>query len=179
MKNTKPEKTPMNIMFLDIEGVLATHRVQFSKLEHGVLENFDPVSVDFLDTVCSKHLCHIIITSDKRKLFPELDWFRTNMVQAGGGSLSDFLFPDDELWRTTTATLECKALEIDDWFTAFNEKYGDRFYVDKYVIIDDNTIGSISMHDRKFVYVKDGYNGMGCVEYRKVLKVLNDDEEYC
>jgi hypothetical protein len=97
------------------------------------------------------------------------------MVQSGGSTLADFLFPDCDLWRTTTTTLECKALEIDDWFNEFAEKYGDNFYIDNYAIIDDNILGSISMHDKHFVYIENGYDGMGCKDFRKLINILERD----
>lgn len=176
-KTIEVKKKPIRIIFLDIEGVLSTNRVQFSKLERGVLEDYDPIVVDFLDKVCIKYLCHIVITSRGRKLVDEIDWFKSRMVQHNGGMLADFLFPDEELWRTTTATLECKALEIDNWFVEFHEKYKDRFYIDNYLIIDDNGLGSISMHDNHFVYVNNGFDGMGCEEFRNVLKILDKSGE--
>lgn len=165
-------KKSMRIIFIDVDGVLSTHRVQFSKLERGVMNEYDPVTVDFLDKVCSQYLCHIVITSRSRKLVDEVDWYKSKMVQANGSLLADFLFPDEELWRTTTATMECKALEIDNWFAEFNRKYNDRFFIDNYMIIDHNSLGSISMHDKHFVYVADGFDGMGCKEFREVIKIL-------
>jgi len=168
-------KKPVRILFLDIEGVLATHRAQFSKLERGALEDFDSVVVEFLDSICSKYLCYIVITSRKRKLFDSVDIFKSKMIGWGGGYLTDFLFPDDDLWRTTTKTLDYKSLEIDDWFEKFEKKFKNKFYIDNYVIIDDNLLGSISKHDDHFVYVKNGYNGMGCDEYRELIKILDKE----
>jgi hypothetical protein len=76
------------------------------------------------------------------------------------------------MWKTTDATMECKALEIDDWFSAFENKYGNRLYVNNYVIIDHESLGSLSMHDKKFVKIADKYDGMGVGEFRQTVKIL-------
>jgi hypothetical protein len=64
MKKVKLNKKPARIIFLD-DGVLATCRVQSSKLEGGTLEDYDPVIVEFLDSICIKYLCFVVITSKK------------------------------------------------------------------------------------------------------------------
>lgn len=171
MPNHKTRK-PLNILFLDIEGVLCTNRVQFSKFKRGKLFDYDPVVVDFLDSICTKYLTQIVIISDQRKETPDLDWFRSKMTQSGGGMLADFLFSDCDMWKTTDSSMECKAFEIDDWFQEFKHKYGDRFFVKNYCIISKDDIGSVSMHDKHFVRVENKHDGMGTCEFRKVLNIM-------
>jgi hypothetical protein len=166
-------KKPVRIVFLDISGVLATHRVEFSRLERGCFGDFDPVIVKFLESVCSKYLCYIVITSRKRKLFNDVEFFKSKMIKWGGGDLIDFLFPDDDLWRTTEESFNNKSLEINNWIKKFKEKYKHKFYIDNYAIIDDDSLGS-ELHDDHFVLVKNKQNGMGCEEYRKLIKILNN-----
>jgi len=170
MKNI--ERKPINIIFLDIEGVLATHRVQFSRFQRGLMESFDPVVVNFLDGVCSKYLCYIVVTSKSRIEYNDIEWFKSRMIQCGANHLDDFLFPDGELWRTTTTNFECRALEIDDWFTKFHKKHDDKFFINTYAVIDDNYLGSISMHDNHFVHVSKSCDGMAYKDFKKLVEIL-------
>lgn len=176
MKTTN--KKPIKVIFLGIEGVLLTKRTQLGKSKVNDGLDFDPVMVDLLDSICSKYLCYIVVTSNIAKMCPasnDQEWFQSKVVQYGGGSLNDFFFPDDDLWKTTNCKLECKAFEIDDWFKKFDEKYGDIGYIDNYAIIDQESIGSVSMHNKHFIGVEDRHNGFGCSDYRKLVRVLEKE----
>lgn len=169
------QKKDVKILFLDIEGVVATHRCHFAKMERSDVCEYDPVIVDFIDSLCTKYKYFIVITSKLTKKFSEKDWFQSRMIQNGGSNLSDFLMCDDDLWRLTNTKMECKAFEIDDWFAAFQKEYGDTHRITDYLIIDDSDIGDkVSQHQKHTVIVENSQDGMCVKDFRNVMKLVLD-----
>lgn len=68
----------MNILFLDIDGVLCAFRSHLGHFKYGgLMEDFDPMSCNMINMLCYKFNFKIVISStwrycEKEKLFTKL-----------------------------------------------------------------------------------------------------------
>jgi len=115
----------MNIIFLDIDGVLATLRVHLAlKNKGGLIDKWDPVGASFIKKICQKYNVQIVISSTWR-LFKDGDL----MLRLKEHHLHKYLHND---YKTKRLTGEIRGKEIKEWLSRHPE-------VENYLILDDDT----------------------------------------
>lgn len=130
----------MNIIFLDIDGVLNTKRYRDIQVKYdGINEeeakfNFDPKCMKFLKKIVEETNAYIVISStwkyDKEK---DDDLYWLNLI----GNLNIYKLKDRVIdctpdLRAELRTFNCRSAEIEKWLTLNNGK------VNNFVIIDDD-----------------------------------------
>jgi len=151
----------MNVIFLDIDGVLCTHRQHVAKGHKGLMSMLDPVALCFLERLCKDHKVKIVISSTWR-LGTDYFFF-DNVFSASGYSHIDFVYPD----YCTKQLTGIRGLEIEEWLSRHPE-------VQKYCIIDDDS--DMLDYQLPFFVQTDALNGMLLEHYLKVMEILGISE---
>lgn len=159
----------MNIIFLDIDGVLNSLDSVLAFRDDGHLfwsdrkESLDPVSVGLLQHLCEETDAKIVISSTWRKLYSEQE-FRDIFASYGwenfpilGMTTTDKVHPDS--WA--------RGYEIQDWL--------DNNPWKNYVILDDDS-DMLDCQSEQFVHVS-GINGFRSKHYCKVLRIFGMPDE--
>jgi len=145
----------MRIIFLDIDGVLATHwsitqpRATWS---NQYMYPFDPVRVGHLNELINISSAEIVITSDWRLTFDTLEKLKgvfehNKVVKSPIGITQDFSFDRDS--------------EI--------EEYVSRHNLEEFVILDDLSLACFPHH---FIFIEDGEIGITQKHFEKACKAL-------
>lgn len=116
------------VIFLDIDGVLCTHRQAYAMGDHGLLGCLDPVGLSFLNRMCATYPMLIIISSSWR-IGKDYNHFSRIFKATGHFNLADSLHYDDYATPSMTGV---RGLEIEDWLKRNNEIVSD------YLILDDD-----------------------------------------
>lgn len=112
----------MNILFLDIDGVLCTRRSHLSQFKlSGMMEAWDLTGVQFIKNFCKEYKYTLVISSSWRH-----DEERTLDFLKHHG-LQKFLHAD---WRTGQERTK-RGIEVKEWLEAHPNTF-------KYFILDDN-----------------------------------------
>jgi histidinol phosphatase-like enzyme len=114
----------MNILFLDIDGVL-NHTKTKDRTPSGFY-GLDDDKVSLLKTVTEKTNCKIVLSSTWRKKSDMIDYIKSKGIE-----IFD-ITPNLEKLRGFTYISPERGLEIDDWLKNCNIK------VKKFVIVDDD-----------------------------------------
>lgn len=173
----------MNIIFLDIDGVVATPDscVAFEKLMWCI----DPTKARMIERLCRETKSQLVITSTWRKGHT---WV-TFLDLLTAYQLDQYLFfvkdTANGLWRTTELT-GIRGNEIDDWLVRADEY--DEITIDKYIIIDDDNDFTQEQKEKYLIktdfktgfdsddfykaremlgYIGEGSNPAGCVNKKK------------
>ena len=111
----------MNIIFLDIDGVIVTHRSSFKGVRRP-----DSTACDMIVSLCTDYNAKIVISSVWRKQSLE------NIISAYNHQcwqkLYTFLHTN---WRTSDSNTSFRGDEIKEWL--------DHNQVDNYIIFDDDS----------------------------------------
>jgi hypothetical protein len=164
----------MSIIFLDIDGVLATEKQYYqnkSKFQHrnkwakelGVPYSFDKKCVDIFNEILSITDAEIILSSDWRLKF---DLIQLDTIFKGNGIIkSPRMFTKVEP-KSFGNISENRAWEIELCVNDLNLK--------NYVIIDDLSLSNYLKNSDKFVQTIDneGIKQIGIKD--KILKILNN-----
>lgn len=122
------EETLIDVLFLDVDGVLNSHRTCFAFYEPNSncfpwtfdpsdLEKFDWIAVRMLRKVCEQTKCKVIISSTWRVTFPKIEsWLPLGLPVIG----------------MTDTNLGCRGDQIQRWLDSHPE-------VRNYAILDDNS----------------------------------------
>lgn len=149
VEKEKPH-APKNIIFLDIDGVLTSHRIYEGMDEKagfsGVWRQFDPVAVNFLNRLSREHSCELVLSSTwRRRSFGDIN-VSLPFILAGGG----LRIPPADVWVTDYLPLRKRSSEIADWI--------DENGLDNFIIFDDDLDAGYGFEDN-FVHT-DGRNGL-------------------
>lgn len=110
----------MNVIFLDIDGVLTTARTSIAYNE-ACIKTLDPVSVKMIASICRQSNMKICICSNWRIEYPVRSEFVTNFAYYGGGPLIPYMLKGDD-WRTPIlGDIQDKNAEIREWLTHHQE----------------------------------------------------------
>jgi hypothetical protein len=162
----------MNIIFLDMDGVLCTSRAACATKDVGLMRAIDPLGVGMLnalqDRVWEKHRekCGIVVSSTWRhmKEMPAL-------LQAIGLRIPCVWSNKDEfVWRTGHHPSGKRGVEIKEWLDTHSKELN----VKRYAILDDD---SDMLEEQKPFFVKcDCYDGipyMGTMQLEQIFDVFN------
>jgi hypothetical protein len=150
----------MKVLFLDIDGVLNSHRTVYARKDfpHGFdgtdMNRFDPIAIDLIRDICDKTGASIVLSSSWRILHSvhecanglDLPIFDKTPINAGAGVRGD---------------------EIQAWLSDHPE-------VTQYAIIDDD---SDMLPEQATRFVKtDHKNGLMFGDYESLIAILGSLE---
>lgn len=126
----------MRVVFLDIDGVMCTPRAALALGDYGLVRQFDPVAVGFLNRLYEAAPYWIVVSSTWR-----VETYMPVLLQATG-----VFAPCHALWRThsvwaegETNSLKDRPLQINDWLRARGHNpYSMNHIPIEYLIIDDD-----------------------------------------
>lgn len=151
------------IIFLDIDGVLASERIDAIRGSgRRIHHEFDPVAIELLNDLCHEHQAQVVICSTWADSYKGekarenlLDYFKA------AGFTGDFHAD----WRVEDVSPEGRGLSIPRWC----EQHG--LSADNVVIIDDHVSSLFPREYLSRVSVTDKRNGM-TVESYQLAKLL-------
>ncbi len=154
----------MNIIFLDIDGVLCTHRARAS---HGLNSTqnkcLDPVACRFVAQLIKEFDAQVVISSTWR--MQGRDQFVDVLLRAGQSELINALHQN---WATDKGG-RCRGEEIQVWLDSARLKS-----VSHYVILDDDS-DMLSKQMPNLVKT-NGYNGLSFGDYLKARQILGAED---
>lgn len=155
----------MNIIFLDIDGVLNTERFQKYQVKYGECDdfeanfNFDPICMKNLKELINKTNSYIVLSSSWRHGNPRfIDEVFNNLK----------LYDMKERFFSTTPLLRDKSRgeEISSWLNSFSDMNVN------YVILDDED--NVGIHMDRLVKC-DEYYGFTKDKLNEALRILERD----
>ncbi len=159
----------MNIIFLDIDGVVCTLRSHFA-FEHGLLmEAWDITVCQMIARLCEKYDCKIVVSSVWRKnKHCEMYLAVYGLVSHIYGSKERYNSSDkkNEDWKTKILN-GIRGDEVKEWLDRHSE-------VDKYVILDDDS--DFLEEQKPFLILTDGYEGFSARNYIAADKILKGED---
>lgn len=148
----------MNVIFLDIDGVLCHHRVSGAFGERGLMRTLDPVGLAMVRRLKSMFNAQVVISSTWRT--DGHDFVRTAFCAAGYPDLIGLRRVD---WCTEQLP-GIRGLEI--------EKYIIDHDVDKYLIIDDDS--DFLEYQKPFHICTDGHDGILWKHFKQARDLINE-----
>lgn len=170
--------TQMNIIFLDIDGVLNSYRYE-DYLLYNNKSCFDENGAIF-DPICVEALKRLILTT-KAKIVISSSW-KDNRICKNAYSILKKMWknrnlPGEILDVTPTLTpnwllkkyglkntTAWKGYEIDQWLKSSTQSHS-------YIIIDDEDI--VLDYQRPFFIMTDGYNGLSDADVEIGIRIFN------
>jgi hypothetical protein len=149
----------MNVIFLDIDGVLCTTRQAVAINDRGVMSCLDPVALQFLDRIARDFDVKYVISSTWR-MGESYSYFRSLFMAAQARDLAMALYYDD--WATPVIHEKDRGHEIQNWI--------DRNKPENYIILDDDS--DMLDHQKEFFVQTSCYDGMLFEHYKKVEELL-------
>lgn len=119
----------MKIVFLDMDGVLCTHRACIAVGDRGIFSYLDPIACLLLKRLLDKTGAKLVISSTWRN-FHTLEGFQAILSAACPG-LGTYILYNEDMWRTDDDGPR-RGNEIARWL----EKRND---IEEYVILDDDS----------------------------------------
>lgn len=169
----------MNILFLDLDGVLNSERSfiggHFNVLTaHEELSDdpywkkitkltIDPVAVALVNRVCTKCDVKIVVSSTHRMHFPD-DENKLSLMKDYFECLG--IYPDLVIDWTPRLHV-ARGIEIQDWLNRHPE-------VNNYVILDDDS--DMLPEQKEFFVHCDGRLGVSSANYFEMMKLFGRDE---
>lgn len=150
----------INIIFLDVDGVLCTLRSHYAYNENQkVMEMWDPVACRMIAALCDKWKSRIVFTSTWRNDPNRLKDF------AGFYGLCKYLFEDKPGWFTPHRR-GIRGSEVKLWWDDARTQWD---VLGDYVIIDDDT-DFLKSQLPHFIHVIDGKEGFSAQNYMDIEK---------
>lgn len=138
----------MNILFLDMDGVLCTPRssLMANQIHRGMTHNYlDKQAVDYILSIVRQYEFKIVVSS----VWRGREHFRDMMRLFGYTSLD---FHKD--WRTSYVDVGSRGREIEDWISRNSSD------VENYVIFEDEPFALTDDQKEKHLVKCDLYNGI-------------------
>lgn len=161
----------MRVLFLDIDGVLVTHRSHVGlHAAEGLMVTADPCSMGLLNRLVSDHDMKVVVSSTWRRSFDKFDLETILKCQGAQFSIHSYT-PIDPVGRI-------RGHEIEKWIRDHNnECVDDSDLVDiaDCLILDDDSDFTDEQLDRHVLTC--AYDGMGFKSYCRA-KVLMGDDSY-
>ena len=157
----------MNILFLDMDGVLVTERSHHGLGGHeGQMVRCDPCAMGLLNRIVNDFDMRVVLSSTWRKTL-SLDAMNT-ILRAQGAQF--------EILDYTPAKLShrFRGGEIDEWIEDWNEDNDDKVDINDCLILDDET----EFYDHQsHRHVKcSEYDGFGFAEYLECRYLMGEEE---
>ena len=145
----------MNIIFLDIDGVVSTLRSHFAyETGKSLIQAWDPTCCKLVTNLCKFHYAKIVISSTWR--FSEEI---TSFIKKYG--FTEYMHKD---WRTIRLRGELRGREIQEWI---NRHEGE---ISNYIILDDDS--DMLRHQSPHFIQTNTDEGFGANDYIKCEKIL-------
>jgi len=160
------------ILFLDIDGVLCTHRTSIALGEQGrILFYLDPVALSFFDRLCRVYDVSVVVSSTWRKTRTRgnlYDIFATGGYTYFAGSLhKDWATPvirPESVHLYGDNSGNClRGCEIQEWL---NKHPGHRF-----IIVDDSS--DFLDYQKTFHIKTDTHNGILMEHYIRIEEIVS------
>lgn len=142
----------MNIIFLDIDGVLTSARVHIPSGHGGAWRRFDPIALEFIEKVGHRWPAKIVLSSTWRDFFD----YRSITHIFHNSTIPELLHSD---WKTKNRQAN-RGLEVEAWLSAHPN-------VENYIILDDNS--DFLPHQMKQLIQTHEEEGMLSKHYQLVL----------
>lgn len=153
----------MNVLFLEIEGVLTTARTSIAYNE-SKMRTLDPVAVKIIASICKQTDMKIVISSNWRINTPIRADFVLDFSFNGGGPLVKHMLKGRN-WRTPIfADHRDREIEIKTWLAMHPE-------VEIKLVIDDETTGDSLA---PFLVKTIPYEGFSFENYLQAIKIIED-----
>lgn len=154
----------MRVIFLDIDGVLATSRAHIALGKYGgIWTEWDPVGVALVKKLCKEHNLKLVISSTWRFNPSQsgiMDCLEVHGLQAylnrGAPYTPDFRGNGDQRYR---------GYEIQAYL-------GNNLDIDRYLIFDDDS--DFLPHQREYHIHTETHNGITAANYFKCLDILKE-----
>lgn len=146
------------VVFLDIDGVLVTHRAHLALKNTHMDESFDPISTGLLKRFISETDSKLVLSSTWR--------FRKNPIEYIC-SRTPILTPEDFHKYPFTGSSTDRCEEITDWLM------DNFYYVENFCVIDDSDKDNRmkSKFGDRFIRT-NSYEGLGFAEYRALCSLF-------
>lgn len=151
----------MNVIFLDIDGVLTSARTCIAYNEK-VLRRFDPIAVKLLATICKQSDMKICISSTWRIERPNREDFIIEFGFNGGLPLIKYLVKG-ESWRTPILPSGNREEEINQWLADHPE-------ANIRVAIDDDYLGSSLISSQVQPLTFEGFSFQNYLEVVDIIE---------
>lgn len=157
----------MNIIFLDIDGVIQSPRYCVAINETGFLSAFEPAAMSMIRHLLKDSKAKIVISSSWRHGESDATQMMLKQIfRSCGFKLIANSFHTD--WRTVSIQGMPRGAEIKEWLDRHSE-------VERYLILDDDA-DMLPEHSANFVQT-DRQNGMLLQHYDAARKILGLDED--
>ena len=169
----------MNILFLDVDGVLNSERSFMAggeRIKQYSIDNpndpyflkitkctIDPVAVDLVNRVCKTGDAKIVVSSTHRKHFAD----NGNKLVAMKEYFSDLGIKPEYIIGWTENLSTPRGIEIQDWLERHPE-------TERYVILDDSS--DMMDHQMEFFVRCDGDIGVSSANFRQMLSLFGREE---
>ena len=156
----------MNVIFLDIDGVLNTERFQLYQIKNHEADayyccfNFDPICMKNLKYLVETYKCKIVISSTWRYGGKENNKYWDAIIN----NLREYKI-EQEVIDMTPVLHSKRGYEIQKWI--------DNNTVDKFVIIDDD---DDMVHLKQYLAKCDCKTGLNKEVKEKCIKILESDK---
>lgn len=155
-------KKPMkNIIFLDFDGPLVNHRVNFDQTYHDM---FDPIAVRMIKRLCYENGANIVVTSSWRYDHSSSS-IRAILNNAYPGT-GEYMHPISPFTPRVNEQFS-RGLEIEKWMK-------HQCHTGSYVIIDDSS-DLLAHHFSHYVHC-DVYDGLDYAGFLKAGHILRGEE---
>ena len=157
-----------NLIFLDIDGVLCTHRAYEAVREKGMMTYLDPVAVGLVKRLVEDYKAQVVISSDWRLHHSFLDM--VNIFKLSNAcSIANALHTR---WKTSELH-SSRGLEIARWIDGEYAQKGEEY---NYIIIDDNE--DFMPHQLSRFIKCDTYDGLGFSGYMRAIDIFTRGDLY-
>ena len=161
----------MNIIFLDIDGVVATPVSVEAYPMNGKLWSMCPTLMKAVAQLAIKCEGRIVVTSTWRYHHSFVTWHDLMCAHQVGNTMYNERNPDGNespVWCTPRSKNGFRGDEVDAWIKECEEK---RHPVDNYVILDDDSDFTDHQKEHHFVHT-NGLIGLTFDDYLKAAKIL-------
>lgn len=121
----------MNVIFLDIDGVLTSARVHIAYGDKGIWHRFDPAAVEFFGRILRDTGASLVISSTWRRGNDREGMIR-DLLQGGGPAAQPMVDALHQDWSTPVHGYPSRGAEIAAWLSAHPDVTG-------YLIVDDDS----------------------------------------
>ena len=152
----------MNIIFLDIDGVLATRATRFAG------DHFDPECAKHLKEIIDRTDSYVVISSTWR--YNRALWQFAALFDAVGidGSRVLDVTPMSDKKRGSLYVSKSRGAEISEWL----RHAGSKYRIGRYIVIDDDS--DVQPHEKRWVKT-DTYKGLSKENVEEAVRLLSGE----
>ena len=157
----------MKLIYLDIDGVLCTHRACAAIGETGTMDYLDPIACKLVERLISEFEAQVVIISTWRLSHSKREMYQLFRC-AGHHIIADALHTNWCTPHIKRADL-CRGHEIEQHLSIIE----NHEHVTNYVILDDDS--DMLPYQLPHFTKCDTYDGLGFAGYEKARRILGGD----